>query len=78
MFLSYTVIQPQRACKTIKSKAIINDKDNEDIEIVGDVNVTMGASDGPITAASGSDAMCNYSFSRFLLIIQSLIHTDDH
>ena len=75
---SYTVIQAQRGRKTIKSKAIIDDKDDDDVEIVGDVDVTMGASDGPITAASGSDAVRIYSFSRFLLIIQSLIRTDDY
>ena len=66
------VIQAQRGRKTIKSKAIIDDKDDDDVEIIGDVDVTMGASDRPITAASGSDAMRIYSFSRFLLIIQSL------
>ena len=52
-------IQPQRTCKTIKSKAIIDDKDKDEVEIVrGDVDVTMGASDGPITATSGSDTTC--------------------
>ena len=77
-FYSYTAIQAQRGRKTIKSKAIIDDKDDDDVEIVGDVDVTMGASDGPITAASGSDAVRIDSFSRFLLIIQSLICTDDY
>ncbi|EDQ98944.1 uncharacterized protein LACBIDRAFT_318469 [Laccaria bicolor S238N-H82] len=47
-----------RPCKAVKSKATVDDKDDDDdIEIVGNVDVTMGVSDGPITAASGSDAM---------------------
>ncbi|EDQ99351.1 uncharacterized protein LACBIDRAFT_335112 [Laccaria bicolor S238N-H82] len=46
-----------RPRKAVKSKAVIDDKDDDEIEIIGDVDVTMGASDGPITAASGPDAM---------------------
>lgn len=59
-FISLTLIQPQRAHKTIKSKATIDDKHKDEVEIVGDVDVTMGVSDGPITAASGFDAISDW------------------
>lgn len=50
-------LQPQRTRKTVKSKAIVEDKDDDEVEIIGDVDVTMGSSDGPVTAASGAEAV---------------------
>ena len=49
----------QRTRKAPKSKAIVKDKDDEVEFISGpaDADVTMGASDGPITAASGADSV---------------------
>ncbi|EDR02148.1 uncharacterized protein LACBIDRAFT_332718 [Laccaria bicolor S238N-H82] len=55
--ISLADVKPKpRPRKAVKSKAVIDDKDDDEIEIIGDVDVTMGASDGPITAASGPDA----------------------
>ena len=49
----------QRPRKIVRSKAIVEDKDDEVKIVVGpvDIDYTMGGCDGP-NAASGVDTMC--------------------
>jgi len=56
----------------------MDDKDDNEVEIVGDMDVTMGVSDGPIIAASGSEAMHITLSSRFHFFTQLLILSDGH
>ena len=52
--------------------------DDDEVEIVGDVDVTMGSSDGPVTAASGAEAVRICLFFRFYHFSQPLVLSDGH
>ena len=56
----------------------MDNKDNNEVEIIGDMDVTMGVSGGPIIAASGSEAVHITLSSRLHFFTQSLVLSDGH